>query len=309
MVVESQTQPLDETLPRRPLATVVIVSWNCVAALRPTLASLERAQERERIEIQVVDAGSRDGCERMDEEFPSVHVQRMPRNFGKTRARNIGLKTADSDLVLLLEPGVEVGAELIVKLGAALEADPQIVAAVPQIVDAQGQQLPSRTAAPTREEMPALCRENGAMGFNQNGLASARTVPEVLMVRLAFIRGMNFFDERRFAEYGAEYELFWQIHNANKKIAQVEARAIVHPRQLSCELTRAARALLAADRISGSAAYIGKHWGFLAGMSFRLSQLAGAVGQVFSDPGYALPLVGGILRGARIDGNQGGVLA
>ena len=97
---------LSPETPQEPKVSVVIVTWNCIEALRICLTALNASRQRDRIEVLVVDAGSRDGSGQVDAEFSNVTVHRLPRNFGKTRARNIGIRTARAELVLFLDPEV-----------------------------------------------------------------------------------------------------------------------------------------------------------------------------------------------------------
>ncbi|MCU0248284.1 MAG: glycosyltransferase, partial [Bryobacter sp.] len=90
-----------------PAAAVVIVVNNQRDALVRCLRSLEASTIRQRMEIIVVDSGSGDGSGRVDEEFEQITVLRLPRDFGKSRARNIGVRTAKADLLLFTDPRVE----------------------------------------------------------------------------------------------------------------------------------------------------------------------------------------------------------
>jgi hypothetical protein len=306
--VQPQSNSPQDTTPPPPLVTVIMVSWNCIDALRLTLEALKKAHSRERMEVQVVDAGSRDGCGQVDTEFADVHVQRMPRNFGRTRARNIGLKTAQSELTLLLEPGVEVAPGTIAALAAALDADPLAVAAVPALADEAGRPLPVGAKLPDRDELAASCKENREIRLTATSGPVEYAASTAILVRQRFLRGMNYFDERRYGQYGAELELCWQIRCGGKRILVVDAPATVRNLPASVEVPRPQQALLAADRVAGTGAYIFKHHGFGAGIGFRLGQLRHALGLVLREPGYGLRLLMGITGTQRINGDQGGVL-
>ena len=81
-----------------PRVSVLVVSYNHAAALRRCLEALERSEERERIEILVVDNGSSDESVQVIAAFPSVTPLHLPRNFGFTKALNIGMRTAKAEL-------------------------------------------------------------------------------------------------------------------------------------------------------------------------------------------------------------------
>ena len=97
---------MDETqpIPSGPRTSVLIVSHNSVAALRCCLDALLRTTDRQDVEILVVDKGSRDGSEQLDSDYPGVTFLRLPRNFGYTKALNIGTRTATGDYLFLLDP-------------------------------------------------------------------------------------------------------------------------------------------------------------------------------------------------------------
>src|SRR5258706_4105491 len=111
--------------------TALVVSLNNVEALRRCLAALGQSTNRESLEIIVVDKGWRDECPAVDSEFPNITMLRMPRNFGTTKALNIGMRTAVADLMFFLVPEVEVHPDTIANLVAKLDSDPDAVAVCP----------------------------------------------------------------------------------------------------------------------------------------------------------------------------------
>src|SRR6476469_9014738 len=88
--------------------TALILSYNSAAALRRCLTALEASQGREQLQILVVDCGSVDGSPTLDREFPGITIMRLPRNFGATKALNIGMRTAAADYIFMLAPEVIV---------------------------------------------------------------------------------------------------------------------------------------------------------------------------------------------------------
>ena len=161
---------------------------------------------------------------------------------------------------------------------------------------------------PDRKALAAACRENRALPLGPAAGTVESSSDAALMVRKSFLRGMNYFDEKRFSEFWVELELFWQIRNAGKRVLVVESPVTLHERRTSVQVPRSEQALLAADRIAAAASYLGKHAGFFPMLGFLLGQLGGALGLIFREPGYGLRLAFCILSGARVDGTQGGVL-
>ena len=75
---------------------MVVVSRNRAALLRRCLESLEKSQGRQTLQIVVVDNGSSDGSAQLDADFPQTQFIRLPKNFGLTKAMNLGWRAADA---------------------------------------------------------------------------------------------------------------------------------------------------------------------------------------------------------------------
>ena len=256
----------------------------------------------------VVDAGSRDGSGQVDAEFADVTVLRLPRNFGKTRARNIGVRTARAELVLFLDPEVEVAPGTVMDLAASVEADAQVVAAIPRLLDTAGHPVPVAGQLPNRAALVAACKANSGLPLGPVEGDVELPLDAALLVRKNFLRGMNFLDEKRYSEFWGEVELFWRIHSAGKRIVIATEPATLHERRTSIPIPRSEEALLASDRIAGAASLVSKYEGFGAKIAFLAGQFFGALGTALREPGYGLRLAMGILSGSRIDGTQGGQL-
>ena len=256
----------------------------------------------------MVDAGSRDGCGQVDAEFSNVTVQRLPRNFGKTRARNVGLRTAHAEMMLLLDPEVVVSPGTVMAMADALEADSQAVAALPRLVDDRGLPAPIGNRLPDRAALAAACRANAGLPLGPEEETVELGSDAALLVRKSFLRGINFLDEKRYSEFWAELELFWRIHSAGKRVLIASEPATIYPRQTTVRIPRSEQALLASDRVAGAAAFVSKRDGWSAMLSFSAGQFFSALGMALREPGYGLRLAFGILTGARIDGTQGGEL-
>ena len=49
-----------------------------------------------------MDNGSTDDSTALEPEFPEIRFMRLPRNFGLTKALNIGIRSAEADYLFLL---------------------------------------------------------------------------------------------------------------------------------------------------------------------------------------------------------------
>lgn len=309
---EQQQQPLE------PRVTAIVVSFNCAAGLRRTLLALEHSQERETIEVIVVDNGSRDDTAGIDADFPQVTFLRLPRNFGRAKAANIAMRGSHAEYLLFLAPGVVLAPDGIRQLAAALDAERDIVAVGPLLVDEHGSPQKSVRALPTPSTI-------GRAAWSEAGWpalpveTSAPIVPiafidlRAVLVRKFFLKGLNYFDER-YGEHWLDAELSTQIRRVGRKAALLPpVTAACHPCAADPPMPSSARAALAADRALGAAVYAGKHYGFFAGLQLRIGLVFGSLGRAllslltFRDTGFEFSRFFDIAGGQKIDGSQGSI--
>ena len=289
---------------------MVIVSLNCLPALRRCLRAVEASRHREQIETFVVDCGSQDGCQQIDAEFSWATMLRLPRNFGLTRARNIAARTASGELVFFLSPDVEVEPGTIAALAKAIDACSDVYAAVPLFQNPEGKPVPAAHRLPRREDLLAACKENRGLIAIPAGERVEAFSDAAWMIRRQFLAGLNFLEEKRYSQFWAELEISDQIRSVGKKITAVqEARATLHPPALVA-LETADRTLLASDRVQGAAAYLGKRGGLGAELGFRITMILYALVRVitFKETGYSFHLLLDLISGVRVDGTQSGTL-
>jgi GT2 family glycosyltransferase len=293
------TQPTGPNEPTPPRVTALIVSYNSVAALRRSIEALRASQQRDLFEILVVDLGSQDGSGRIDSEYDDVTVLRLPKHFGATKAMNIATRTAMGDLILYLDPQVELRPEALARMMRRLDEDEEAAAVVPLLEDANSRvAAPQVYPLPTRESLAQACA-TGTMPVSAARM-DADAVPveyasrSAIMVRKVFVQGMNYFDER-YGHYWADAELAFQIQKAAKKtLVLTGAKAIWHP-----PAQKLVSKKLDADRWLGASAYLSKHQGFGAGFGFLFSAVLKAL--FTFNFGLLVPLV----SQQKIDGTQG----
>lgn len=280
--------PVEEQRP--PRVTALIVSRNCIEQLRRCLEALERSAERDRLEILVIDNGSQDGSAEVPQDFPEVQSLRLPKEFGWTKAANIGMRTAKGDLILFLPPHVEVEPDTIVRLAGRLEESESTGAVLPfasrwfRLPDAEGLAYAcERGELPNPQPVPE--------GPSEVAIDYAPGAP--ILVRRLFLRGMNYFDER-YGENWPDLELCWQLRNAGKSILvlpQVRVRyGTPAPEQTDT--------VHAVDCTLGAAAYLGKHFGSSAGLKFRMSAVFAALFRA------QFSRVSALISGQKVDGTH-----
>ncbi len=247
--------------------SVVIVSFFRAEQLRASLTALHSSG----LQVIVVDQGSKDNTPDLVTEFPEVRFSRLPRNFGLTRALNIGIRAAEGEYLLLLHDDVQIEPDAVLALAEFLEARPDVAAVAPRLNTPQVRPLPgpsnpdpNYTTTPSQTEYEAECVSGAS-----------------LMVRAAFLRSMGFIDER-YGNYGSDIEICARIKSAGRKIivlGNVPAAHGTNPSPMPATS-------LKADRITGTAAFLSKHHGFAAGLAYRAkSTLKGQLGASRIDGG------------------------
>lgn len=239
--------------------SVVIVSFNRAERLRESLAALTQPiQPLESggvLQVIVVDNGSRDGAASLDDEFPNVRFSRLPRNFGLTRALNIGVRAADGEYVLLMHDDVRIESAAVVALAEFLESHPDVGAVCPKFGGPQMRPLPT----PSNPD-PTLQTWNSA-----DEIVAECVIGAAIMVRSVFLRSMSQIDER-YGNYGSDIELCAQVKSSGRKVIVLTKVAASHGSVPS----PMPKGILKNDRLAGTAAYIAKHFGFRAGLLYRL---------------------------------------
>ena len=275
------TPEAENTAPRPKRVSVVIVSLNRERQVRRSLEALGTAHQ-----TIVVDNGSSDGTLDLELMFPETRFIRLPRNFGHTKALNLGIRAADAEMVLLLHDDVCMGGEDVSLLADVLEARSEVGAVCPLLTSAAGSPLGQVRALPTPGAPDPALRP--AAGESAECVAGA-----AIMVRAAFLRAMRYLDES-YGSYGSELDLCWQLRNAQKKIVIVREAKAVHDQSPS----PVSASMLEGDRACGTATFLGKRHGIVAGALYRVKS---SVGALFT---LRFSVVSGLLSGAKIDGTR-----
>jgi len=297
VTVEPEPQLQEIDLPPAIKVTALVFSYDSAPALRRCLAALEGSNDRASIEILVVDCGSHDESAQLDSEFSNVTMLRLPRYFGRTKALNIGTRTASGEYLLFMTPEVEVLPTTIPSLLAHLESEPETVAVCPVLVDTRTHPAEQFFRLPTP-----------ATGLDLTPVSVDKTVEvfpveyatfQAFLVRKFFVKGLNYLDER-YGDSWSDAELCYQIYRVSRKtLALPQVTALYTPGSPYAE---SARTILAADRIHGAVVFFTKHYGFVSGLMFRIKTILGAL---FT---FRIPLFAALISNTKIDGSQSGIL-
>ncbi|MGD0435158.1 MAG: glycosyltransferase [Bryobacteraceae bacterium] len=298
-IIEAETEalPLIEEQPPAPKVTALIFSYDSAPALRRCLAAIEGSNDRASIEILVVDCGSHDESPQVDSEFAGVTILRLPRYFGRTKAFNIGTRTAAGEYLFFLTPQVEVLPTTIPALVARLESDSEAVAVAPLLVDTEARQAAEFFRLPTPDtgiELIPVVIDKTVQAFSVEYATF-----QALLARKYFVKGINYLDER-YGEFWSDAELCYQIRRASRKtLAMPQVTALYTP---NSPYSTSSETILDADRVHGAAVYFGKHYGFMSGLLFRIRAILKALVTL------RLPLFLALVSGSKIDGSQSEIL-
>ncbi len=268
--------------------TAIVVSFNNVEQLRVCLTALQASQDREALEIIVVDKGSRDGSATIDAEFPNVTVLRLPRNFGNTKALNISMRTAVADLMFFLAPEVTVKPDTIAQLEQQMAADPDAVAVCPVLDTNQFYRLPTPASG---DKLDVVSVDSGEAVVPVEGATF-----DAMLASKYFIRGINFLDEK-YGESWSDVDLCFQIRRSGKKVLAAPAITCLYTPRPD-RFPDSALKVLEADRVAGAARYFGKYYGFMSSLMYKLKATLGAL---FSG---RIGLFIALLGSRKVDGTQ-----
>jgi glycosyltransferase involved in cell wall biosynthesis len=290
---EPEPRPQEEEQPPSPKVTALVFSYDSAPALRRCVAALEGSNDRALIEILVVDCGSHDESPQVDSEFPEITILRLPRYFGRTKALNIGTRTAAGEYLFFLTPDVEVLPTTIPSLLARIESDPEAMAVCPLLVDTEARPIPQFFRLPTPatglELVPVTVDPSAEVAEVEYATFRA------FLVRKYFVKGINYLDER-YGEAFSDAELCYQIRRSSRKtLVLPRVTALVTP---GSPYSPSANTILEADRVHGAAIFFGKHYGFVTGFVFRIKAILKALFTL------RLGLFGALASGSKIDGSQ-----
>jgi GT2 family glycosyltransferase len=263
---------------------VAVVSRNRVNDLRSCLQSIESSKGRDRYQVIVVDNGSTDGAAQLDSEFSNTQFIRLPKNFGLTKAWNLGWRAADAEYVLFLHDDTRVEPDAIALLADALDANADAAAVCPLLIDNAGNPAPQLgNLPPTGEWRPATAgADAGPVEFSRGA---------AIMARVFFIKAIRQIDAR-YGQFGCDADLSAEIRRASRKILLIPAARVEHlGRDAYSNLERA-------DFLLSRAIFLGKYQGMAAGIQARI---AAVLGPLF---GLRLGEFWHTIAGQKIDGTQ-----
>ena len=222
------------------MLSVIIVNWNVRDLLRECLRSIEVGKGDLSLEIIVVDSASSDDSVTMvRSEFPWVRLIPCAENVGFPRGNNIGLKEARGDYLLLLNPDTVVLDDALAALVAFLQANPDVGAVGPQLLNSDGTVQSSRRRFPTiatgffestwLEGMaPGVLRRYYALDLPDDATADVDWLTGAcIMVPRSAYEAVGGMDEGYFM-YSEELDWCRRIKESGRRVVYYPATRVIH---------------------------------------------------------------------------------
>ncbi|MBN1964174.1 MAG: glycosyltransferase family 2 protein [Anaerolineae bacterium] len=229
--------------------TTVICNYNTRDKLARALGSLQETSADLAHEIIVVDNASKDGsAEMVREQFPAVRLIESGANLWFTGGNNLGMRQAQGEYVLILNPDTEILPGALQTMVAYLDAHPGVGAVTSRMIFPDGtlQRNCSRFAGypdlllgytflglPLK---PVRDRRRRAMWYADWDRESDRAVEVApdsnLMVRRSILAQIHYFDET-LKLYFTEDDICYRIIQAGYAVHYVAGATIVHDEHAS----------------------------------------------------------------------------
>lgn len=254
--------------------TTVICNYNTRDAVASALESLQATSGDLAHEIIVVDNASKDGSAAMiREQFPGVTVIESGSNRWFTGGNNLGMRQAQGDYVLILNPDTIIRPGALQTMIAYLDAHPEAGAVTSRMVFSDGrlQRNCSRLASYTDFLLgytllgallkPWRDRRRRVMWYADWDRESDRVVEVApdsnLMVRRTILEQIAYFDEN-LKLYFTEDDICLRIGQTGRGVHYVAGATIVHDEHASVsQVQRLATQVYFGDLIT----YTRKHFG------------------------------------------------
>ncbi len=124
-VIKQREVPVEEPRSRKKV-TVAVINFNGEEVLEDTLGSVFRLDYPAVEEIFLVDNCSTDNSVKLvQEKFPDVRILQMESNLGVCTARNKAIRTANSDLIFLIDNDVVLSPDALLHLEDGFDSNPQ----------------------------------------------------------------------------------------------------------------------------------------------------------------------------------------
>jgi len=219
------------------LLSVVIVSWNSKDVLKDLLSSLLLYKDDFKLDIVVVDNNSSDeSVSMLKENFPFVRAIENKNNLGFAKANNQGVKQAQAEKVLLINPDTQIRAGTLKKLVDFLDENDAAGIVGPKILDSKAKvqkECARNFPGPFTEFLQQAEFLDRLSGYylKDEEYHSVKKVPCIsgacMMLRKKIFLETGGFDERFFM-YGEDMDICFQAQKRGFEVWYLPDAEIVH---------------------------------------------------------------------------------
>jgi len=115
--------------------SIIILSYKMKGLVRNCLRALQDAQLDLLHEIIIVDNGSQDNIEELQQQFPDIKIVIAPENLGMGAGNNLGIKKARGKYLLMLNPDIYIFPGAIEKMYNYIKDKPDIGLVSPRLLN------------------------------------------------------------------------------------------------------------------------------------------------------------------------------
>ncbi len=222
--------------------SVVLLSWNAQAYLKPCIDSLLASIKTLDAEVIVVDNGSTDDSLAILEYYRTSGIQfiKNSRNFGVAKARNQALKLASGEFVLILDIDTVVNQQAILGLIHYMEKHIDVGLCACKLVSSGGEvQYSCRKYPSIRYKIVNLLASNNPnlkinktqfyidQIYKENPIEVDYVIGACQLIRRETLNDVGLLDEQIF--YGPEDADFClRVHQAEWKVVYIPTLRIIH---------------------------------------------------------------------------------
>lgn len=223
--------------------SIVIVSYNVANYLKNCLESVLKTSKNLKPEIIVVDNHSTDDTHQMLQTyFPDTRLIKNYQNFGFAKGANLGMRKAQGEFILLLNPDTSVLECAVTSMLEYMENHPEIGILGPQLQNPDGSFQHSCRSFPTwsvyfSSRQSILNRFFPSNKWSQKYLLKQidhRKIQEVewicgcgLFLRKKMLEEINYLDEDFFM-YIEDVDLALRAHKKNWKVVYFPPARVIH---------------------------------------------------------------------------------
>lgn len=220
--------------------SIVIVTWNSRGEIAQCLRSLRLGLRGIHHEIIIVDNDSRDATPYIvSRDFPDVRLIENSTNTGFGEGNNIGIKHAQFDHILLLNPDTIVTATAIRRLWDHLAVYPHVGAVGPEQTNARGRRLFTTSKLSVRGITAFLLEDILWRLFRVHVTLTPLVVPArflnagCLLARRRLLGNTHQWFDPKLLFYGEEFTFFPKVRERGWTVHFVRDATIVHHRDRS----------------------------------------------------------------------------